>query len=127
MNNPHAAEARERWGETPQYRQSQRRTAQYTDADWAELTSESAALVRRLAEAMRAGTPPDGVAAMDLAEEHRRQIDGRFYDCDHTMHRALGDMYVADPRFSAHYDDAEPGLAQYLRDAIHANADRAQV
>jgi hypothetical protein len=126
MNNPYADEARERWGETPQYRQSQRRTAQYTDADWAEVSNDSADLVRRLVEARRAGAPPDSGVAMDLAEEHRRQIDGRFYECDHTMHRALGDMYVADPRFTAHYDGAEPGLAQYLRDAIHANADRAQ-
>lgn len=32
----------------------------------------------------------------------------------------------ATPRFSAHYDDQAPGLAQYVRDAIHANADRAR-
>ncbi|MGQ1837835.1 MerR family transcriptional regulator [Kocuria turfanensis] len=40
-------------------------------------------------------------------------------------HRALGDMYVADPRFTRTYEDLAPGLAQYVRDAIHANADRA--
>jgi hypothetical protein len=34
-------------------------------------------------------------------------------------------MYVADPRFTKTYEDQEPGLAQYVRDAIHANADRA--
>jgi hypothetical protein len=34
-------------------------------------------------------------------------------------------MYVADPRFTATYDAVRPGLAQYLRDAVHANADRA--
>jgi hypothetical protein len=32
-------------------------------------------------------------------------------------------MYVADPRFAAHYDAAAPGLAQYVRDAIVANVD----
>jgi len=62
---------------------------------------------------------------MDLAEEHRLQIHRRFYDCGYDMHRGLGDMYVADPRFTATYDAVRPGLAQYLRDAIHANADRA--
>ena len=40
------------------------------------------------------------------------------------FHRNLGDMYVADPRFARTYEDQEPGLAQYVRDAIHANADR---
>lgn len=40
------------------------------------------------------------------------------------MHRGLGDMYLVDPQFTQHYEDVGPGLAQYLRDAIHANADR---
>jgi len=34
-------------------------------------------------------------------------------------------MYVADPRFTAHYQATAPALAGYVRDAIHANADRA--
>ncbi len=33
-------------------------------------------------------------------------------------------MYVADPRFTAHYDEQAPGLAVYLREVIHANAGR---
>jgi hypothetical protein len=33
-------------------------------------------------------------------------------------------MYVADERFAAHYDTRAAGLAAYVRDAIHANADR---
>ena len=32
--------------------------------------------------------------------------------------------YVADERFTATYDSVEPGLAQYVHDAIHANAAR---
>jgi hypothetical protein len=42
------------------------------------------------------------------------------------MHRNLGEMYVADPRFAKHYEDRAPGLATYVRDAIAANADRAK-
>ena len=34
-------------------------------------------------------------------------------------------MYVADERFTKTYDQVKPGLAAYLREAIHANADRA--
>jgi hypothetical protein len=62
---------------------------------------------------------------MDLAERHRQQIS-RYYDCTYQIHRGLADMYVADPRFTAHYEKYGPGLAQYVRDAIHANADRAE-
>lgn len=48
----------------------------------------------------------------------------RFYDCDYAMQRSLADMFVQDPRFAKTYDDLRPGLAQYVHDAIHANADR---
>jgi hypothetical protein len=34
------------------------------------------------------------------------------------MHLCLARMYVADDRFTQHYDDLEPGLAQYVHDAI---------
>ncbi len=33
-------------------------------------------------------------------------------------------MYVADPRFTKLYEDVAPGLAQYVHDAIVANAAR---
>ncbi len=61
---------------------------------------------------------------MDAAEAHRLHIHERFYDLSHDFHRGLGDMYVADPRFTKTYDDLAPGLAAYVRDAIHANAER---
>ena len=41
------------------------------------------------------------------------------------MHVNLGEMYAADPRFTATYEQIRPGLAHYLRDAITANAARA--
>jgi len=125
MDNPYAEEARERWGQTPAYRQSEQRTAGYTERDWTEIKAESAALNERLAAALRDGVAADSPTAMDLAEEHRQQIHRRFYDCGYDMHRGLADMYVADDRFTATFDAVRPGLARYLRDAIHANADRA--
>jgi hypothetical protein len=35
-------------------------------------------------------------------------------------------MYVSDERFRSHYDTQTPGLASFIREAAHANADRAQ-
>jgi len=125
MENPYADEARERWGDTAAYRQSQARTATYTPEDWERIKAEGAEVMRRLVEELRAGTPAQSAAAMDLAEEHRAQITRWFYDCGYDIHRGLADMYVADPRFTATYEDQAPGLARYLHDAIHANAARA--
>lgn len=121
----YADEVEQRWGDTDAYKQSQRRTASYTKDDWLQIKAEGAAAEQRLAAAMAAGLPPDSSEAMAAAEDHRLQIDTWFYEVSPDMHRHLGDMYIADPRFTKHYEDVAPGLAQYVRDAIHANADRA--
>jgi hypothetical protein len=79
----------------------------------------------RLLLAMQSGHGPTSTEAMDAAEAHRTNISRWFYDCDHAIHRGLADMYVADPRFTASYDRRAPGLAAFVHDAIHANADRS--
>ncbi len=61
---------------------------------------------------------------MDVAEDHRQHISRNFYDCTYEIHRGLADMYLADPRFTATYEKIAPGLAQYIHDAIKANAAR---
>lgn len=120
------AEAEERWGETDAWKQSAARTKRYTKADWAEIKAESDAIMADFAAAKRAGLPADGAEAMAIAERARRQIHTRFYDCSPSFHRNLGEMYVADPRFAATYNAVEPDLAQYVRDAVVANADSAE-
>ena len=117
-------EAQERWGDTDAWKQSAARTKRYTKADWAEVKAEMEAVGAAFVAAKRSGEPATSEAAMDAAEAARLQIHNRFYDCSYDFHRNLGDMYVADPRFTKTYEDQEPGLAQYVRDAIHANADR---
>ncbi|SES32465.1 DNA-binding transcriptional regulator, MerR family [Pedococcus cremeus] len=119
------AEAEERWGETDAWHQSQERTKGYTKADWEEVKAESDRTHQAFTDAMDAGEPPTSEVAMDAAELHRASMQ-RFYDCSYEMHRGLADMYVSDPRFTATYDEIRPGMAHYVRDAIHANADRHQ-
>jgi len=121
----HAQEAERRWGHTDAYGESQRRTARYRKADWRQMKAESDEVVQRLVAALDSGLPAESPAAMDAAEEHRQHITRWFYDCGYEVHRGLAEMYVADPRFTAHYEERRPGLAQYVHDAITANADRA--
>lgn len=122
----YAAEAEERWGGTEAWKQSQARTSQYSKEDWVRIKQEMDDLNRRIGAAFEAGEPAGGEVAMDLAEEHRQQITGWYYDCSLEIHRGLGEMYVADPRFTATYDAVASGLAPWLRDAIAANADRQE-
>ncbi|HKS98239.1 MAG TPA: MerR family transcriptional regulator [Rugosimonospora sp.] len=121
----YADEARERWGETEAYRQSAQRTSRYSKEDWLEIKAAGTEVDEALAGALREGVPADSGRAMDLAERHRQHISRWFYDCPYPMHRGLADMYVADERFTQRYEQIAPGLAEYVRAAIHANADRA--
>jgi DNA-binding transcriptional MerR regulator len=117
-----ADEARDRWGDTDAFRESQRRATSYSKDDWQRLKAESDDGLRRFRDAMHSGLPANSDDAMDLAEQHRQFLCRWFYDCDHTMHRSLAEMYVADERFRQAFDSLAPGLAHYVHDAIVANS-----
>ena len=125
FNDDYADEAEQRWGETDAWKQSKRRTSTYTKADWVEIKADMEASGMAFVTAMESGLPATSEQAMDAAEQARVHIQRWFYDITPEFHRGLGDMYVADPRFTKTYEDVRPGMAQYVRDAIHANADRA--
>ena len=113
----HAEEAEARWADTEEWKQSRQRTAQMTKQDWIEFKAENDALLDALAEGKRAGVEPGSAQADELAARHRANIS-RFYDCSDDMHVCLAQMYLADERFTRYYDDAEPGLAQFVHDVI---------
>ncbi|MET8125987.1 MerR family transcriptional regulator [Streptomyces sp. NPDC056653] len=120
----HAEEAERRWGGTATYAESQRRVARYTKDDWKRMQAEVAAWGEAYIAVMEAGEPAGSEAAMELAEAHRLHISTWFYECTYGIHRGLGEMYVCDPQFRAYYESIRPGLAEHLRDAIDANAER---
>jgi MerR family transcriptional regulator, thiopeptide resistance regulator len=120
-----ADEARERWGGTTAWEQSQRRAAAYTKQDWLEIRAEGDAINQDYVAAMTAGAAADDRVATGIAERHRRHIGRWFYDCGPDMHRCLAQMYLSDERFAGTYEELAPGLARYVHDAMLANADRA--
>ncbi len=121
----HGEEVRERWGGTEPYRESMRRTRDYTEANWRTLRAESESNESRMAELMARGSDPEGADAMACAEAMREHIGRWFYPCSHRMHAGLADMYEADPRFAAHYDSRAAGLSVFVAAAVRANAIRA--
>ena len=117
----HEEEAAQRWGGTDAYAESKKRTSTYSPRDWSEATAESDAIAAGLAEIKRAGGEATSDDAIALAERHRLHIDRWYYPCSRQMHQQLAEMYVADSRFKAYWDEIEPDLAEFVRDAIGAN------
>ena len=109
----HAAEARERWGDTEAFEESRRRVSSYGKQDWLRMRAEQEDLEQRMAAAMAAGD--DGA---ELAREHQALVSRWFYACSDEIHLGLAELYLADERFREHYDRRAPGLAQWLHDAI---------
>lgn len=117
----YAREAEERWGETDAWEEARRRTAGRTRAEWDQIMAAGETIEESLAQLLRDGVPAEDELTAPLVAAHRLHIDAHFYDCSPRMQRELATMYVQDPRFTAHYDDREPGLAQYVHDAVHAH------
>ena len=115
-------EVEQRWGDTDAYRESARRTRSYTKADWQQIGREGAEVNDAFLALMAAGVSADSPQARAVAERHRAYISRWFYECSPEIHRGLGQMYVADPRFTTNIDKAGPGLAPYMSAAIAANA-----
>jgi MerR family transcriptional regulator, thiopeptide resistance regulator len=115
-------EARQRWGDTEAYRESARRTRSYTKADWQQIGREGDEINRAFVALMEAGAPADSPEAGAVAERHRAYISKWYYECTPQVHRGLGQMYAADPRFTKNIDNAAPGLAAYMSAAIAAHA-----
>jgi DNA-binding transcriptional MerR regulator len=116
-------ETRERWGHTDAYRESARRAAGYGESEFVQIRAEADAVVADFAGLLAAGQPARGAEARAVAERHRRHMTRWFYDVSPQMHRNLAEMYIADERFAASYERVAPGLAQYVHDAVVANAD----
>ena len=114
-------EAAERWGDTPQWEQSQQRTAKMDKEEWKRVKAETDALNADLAAAMRAGVDPGSAEAATLVERHRASIS-QFYDCSRSMQVLLARMYRQDERFAATYEALEPGLTDWLVAAVEAGA-----
>lgn len=117
-------EARQRWGNSDAYKESQRRTKKYSEGEWKKVGAEQATIYADAAVAKAAGKKASDDDVMDIADRHRLSIDRWFYPCSVVMHLRLADMYESDQRFSENIDKHGPELTMFLVGAIRANGRR---
>ena len=61
---------------------------------------------------------PSGELGQKAANLHKKWLGYTWKEYSKEAHAGLAQMYVADERFTAYYDNKQPGLAAFLRDAI---------
>jgi hypothetical protein len=120
--NSYASEAKDRWGDTDAYKESQQRMSKYSKEDIVKAQQAMQEATDLVLKAMLAGFSADSPEAMAGAEAHRQSISDWWYQCSYEIHTGLATMYLADPRFTAHYEGQHAGFAKYIHDSIVANA-----
>ena len=113
----HGKEAREKYGDgaVNAANASLMGLAQEQFDAWNALDAE---LRQKLEAAVKAGLAPDSEEGRELCDMHRRWLAVTVNDLTHQKHRGIAQLYVLDERFTAYYDRAVPGCAQFLRDAV---------
>lgn len=111
------AEAEQRWGDTPEWEQSQHVQQNMGTADWAEVKADTEDFVTALADAAARNVEPGSPEAADLVDRHLASIT-RFYDAGREKQILLARMYVADNRF----DEMYGGNSQYLLKLVEGQA-----
>lgn len=92
-----------------------------TEAEYAEMQQLAVEIIDSLAKAV-GNTDPEGPEGRRIAELHRKWLGFTWKEYSKAAHAGLAEMYVADERFTAYYDQHKEGAAQFLRDAIVAYA-----
>ena len=111
-------EARERWGGTAAYEQSERRRAARTKEQENEALLEMDAILAGFAAART--LPPEGEQGQALAARLQAHITRWYYPCTDAIFAGLGAMYVQDERFTKNIDRHGEGTAAFVSRAIAA-------
>ena len=118
------AEAKQRWGPTQSFQQSQQRLAKYSAAEVQAINQQQQHIYQQLATLMPQGVTDPQV--QQWVHAARQLIDEHWYDCEVAQFAALGQMYVNDPKFAAHLNQYGSDFANFLSQAIAHYAQQAE-
>lgn len=85
---------------------------------YAEVTKLGTEVIETLHAAFKTGDPA-GELAQKAADLHRQWLCFYWDSYTKEAHAGVAQTYVDDPRFTAYYDEKQPGTAKFLRDAVH--------
>lgn len=110
-------EVREKYGDQAM-EQSNHKLKNMTEEQYAAIQQLEADMFEALEQAMEEGDSAS-VLAQKAADLHRQWLSFYWDTYTKEAHGYITQMYVDDERFTAYYDKRRPGLAGFLRDAVH--------
>lgn len=118
----HGAEIRAEYGDAAMD-EANARVLGLTAQEHARFSQLQGEILTALADAVRAGEDPTAEAGRRIAQMHREWLGYSWKTYTAGAHKGLAQTYLADPRFTAYYDRAQPGCARFVCEAIDAWAD----
>ncbi len=111
-------EARQRWGDTDAYKESQAKTAGYYKDKWNDVLAGMNGVFAEFAECKKCGESADSDAAQQLVKKLQDYITVNFYHCTNDILTGLGQMYICDERFKKNIDKNGESTAEFVAEAI---------
>lgn len=115
VTNQYESEAQQRWPDT--FAQSQAHLGKLSPTERGQIIEDGNQITRELASMLNAKVAADAPEVQELIDRHYKWVCN-FWTPTQDSYIALGQMYLDDERFTAHYDEFESGLANFIRDAI---------
>lgn len=111
---PMREEVAKRWGKD-KLETTEARIKKMGKEGWNNTKAAGERVSQRLADLMH--LEPQNISVQQAVEEHFNYTN-LFYGITLEGYQGLGDMYVTDERFKAHYEKYKEGLAEFIRKAI---------
>ena len=112
----YGSEIRAKYGDN-EVDKSNKKLMGMTEKQYSEWKDIEAKIIETLKVAYETKDPA-GELAQKAVDLHRRWLSYTWSSYSKEAHAGLAHMYVEDERFREYYDKEQPGLAEFLRDAI---------
>ena len=120
--NKLAEEAKQRWGHTAAYKESEIKMRSMTKEQMDIIKKEGDEILRKGAALIDKGFDIHDHEVQDLIAEHYKHLSN-FYTPNPEMYKGLAEMYIGDTRFKSHFEAYHPQLPQFMHDAMIVFAD----
>lgn len=109
--------AKEKWGDTKEYAQSQKKQAERTGEEEKEIADRFMGIFKEFGEVK--DKEPEDEAVQSLVKKLQKFISSNYYECSNEILSSLGMMYAAGGEFTANIDRAGgKGTAEFTAKAI---------
>ena len=110
-----AQEAKDRWGHTSFYKESEKKLQGITKTQMNDIKKKGDEILRKAALLMDRNVGDKAV--QDIIACHYKHLLN-FYTPNPKMYKGLAEMYLGDTRFKEYFEKYQKGFAQFMHDAM---------